>query len=386
MRITADWVSAPATRAVMAALADHQALFVGGCVRNALIGGVATDIDIATDAHPDTVIAAAEAAGLRAIPTGIDHGTVTILADGQAFEVTTFRRDVETDGRHATVRFSRDTTDDAQRRDFTMNALYARADGTILDPLGGLADLTARRVRFIGDATARIEEDHLRILRFYRFFAWYGAGEADGAGRAACRKLARGIDDLSAERITAELQKLLSAPAPLTALMAMAEDGVLAHVLPQCDQRMMPAFCEAETVPDWRARLFALGGRLERLRLSKEDRKALDAMRAALARSAGPAERAYRFGPLAARTAATMEAALLKRATRPDLEAEIARGAAAQMPVTAADLMDRIAPGPALGTALREIEEAWIAGDFRPSRAALLSSFQTGETGSRPLD
>ena len=176
MKITGDWLRHKGTVAVMAALegAGHRALFVGGCIRNAILAEPVGDIDIATDAKPDAVTKAAERAGLRVVPTGLDHGTVTVIAGGRAHEVTTFRRDLATDGRHATIAFSTRLEDDAARRDFTMNAIYADRDGTIVDPLNALADLQSRQLRFVGDPASRIREDYLRILRFFRFYAWYG--------------------------------------------------------------------------------------------------------------------------------------------------------------------------------------------------------------------
>jgi poly(A) polymerase len=176
MRITGDWLAQPGTQALCGALeaAGYRALFVGGCVRNALLGVSVADVDIATDARPETVTRLAEAAGLRVVPTGIEHGTVTVIAGGVPHEVTTFRRDVETDGRRAVVAFAQDVAEDAARRDFTMNALYADLRGNVIDPLSGLPDLVARRLRFVGDAHQRIREDYLRILRFFRFHAHYG--------------------------------------------------------------------------------------------------------------------------------------------------------------------------------------------------------------------
>ena len=218
MRIEAIWTKQGPAQTVCSVLtaAGHQAWFVGGCVRNALIGASMSDLDITTDALPDTVVALAKAAGLRVIPTGIDHGTVTILAENQPFEVTTLRRDVATDGRHATVSFATTLDQDARRRDFTMNALYATPDGTVIDPLGGLSDLIARRVRFVGDPDARITEDFLRILRFFRFHAWFGdpAEGIDAEGLAACAAHLDGLELLSRERIGAEMRKLLAAPDP----------------------------------------------------------------------------------------------------------------------------------------------------------------------------
>ena len=225
MRVSGAWLSDARTQQVLGLLADdgHTACAVGGCVRNALLGAPVTDVDIATSARPDRVMALAEGAALRAVPTGLAHGTVTVVAGGQGFEVTTLRRDVATDGRHARIAFSDRVADDAARRDFTMNALYARADGTVLDPLGGLDDLRARRVRFVGDPDNRIAEDYLRILRFFRFHAQYGANGPDAEGLAACAAGADGLARLSAERVTAELRKLLAAPDPAPAVAAMAQ-------------------------------------------------------------------------------------------------------------------------------------------------------------------
>jgi poly(A) polymerase len=221
MKVSGDWLTRAETQDVLALLAapGHRALPVGGCVRNALIGAPVADVDIATDALPETVIGLARAAGLKAVPTGIAHGTVTVVAGGLPFEITTFRRDVETFGRHAAIAFSTRIEEDAARRDFTMNALYACADGTVIDPLGGLPDALARRLRFVGSAPDRIREDYLRILRFFRFTAWYGdpAEGPDAEGLAACAALADGIDGLSRERIGAEMKKLLSAPDPAPA-------------------------------------------------------------------------------------------------------------------------------------------------------------------------
>ncbi|TGN45943.1 CCA tRNA nucleotidyltransferase, partial [Paracoccus liaowanqingii] len=234
------------------------AWLVGGVVRNALLGEPLDDIDIATDATPDRVQALASAAGLRAVPTGIDHGTVTLVADGRGFEVTTFRRDVETDGRHATVAFSTDLAEDAARRDFTMNALYADASGQVIDPVGGLPDLVARHLRFVGDPNARIAEDYLRILRFFRFFARYGR-QADPAAVAACAAHRDGLARIARERIGAETKKLLAAPDPGPAVALMAQTGVLDLVLPGADPAALDALLAAEPAPGgWLRRLAAL--------------------------------------------------------------------------------------------------------------------------------
>ncbi len=226
------WMSAPETRAVIAALTPQKARFVGGAVRNALLGLPVADIDIATPWTPDQVTARLQAAGIAALPTGIDHGTVTAVVDHKPFEITTLRRDVATDGRHAVVAFSADWTEDARRRDFTINALYASADGTVFDTVGGVADLEAGRVRFVGDAATRIREDYLRILRLFRFHAWYGRGGIDGEALAAAAHERHGLSGLSGERVAKEILRLLEAGDPLPSLRAMAAAGILGQVLP----------------------------------------------------------------------------------------------------------------------------------------------------------
>ena len=235
MKVSGEWLDDPAAQAVFLMLmrAGFEAYAVGGCVRNALLGVPVADVDFATNARPDLVVALAEQADLHAVPTGIEHGTITVVSGGTGFEVTTYRRDVATDGRRAVVTFADTLNDDAHRRDFTMNALYAGADGAVIDPLGGLADIKAGRVRFIDDAQQRIREDYLRILRFFRFHAWYGDpdGGIDPDALAACAELADGIDGLSNERIWAEMRKLLAAPGtirastPECAIAASAGDG-----------------------------------------------------------------------------------------------------------------------------------------------------------------
>jgi poly(A) polymerase len=232
------WLTAPATRAVMAALeaagGPDCARFVGGCVRNALIGAPVADIDIATTLKPEETDRAIRAAGLKAVPTGMAHGTVTAVSAHQPFEITTLRRDVTTDGRNATVAFTDDWAEDAARRDFRLNALYADGEGQVFDPTGaGVSDAVAGRIVFVGDPETRIQEDYLRILRFFRFFAWYGRGEPDAAALAACGALAPGMTRLSAERVSKELMTLLAAPDPREAMAAMSAAGVLAQILPE---------------------------------------------------------------------------------------------------------------------------------------------------------
>ena len=380
-RIDAPWLSAPPTQAVCAALAagGAQALFVGGCVRNALIGAPVSDLDIATDAPPHTVLRLAEQAGIKAVPTGIDHGTVTLVADGIAHEVTTFRRDVATDGRRAVVAYSTRIEEDAARRDFTMNALYARADGRVLDPLGGLADLRARRVRFIGRAGDRIREDYLRSLRYFRFHAWYGDADAgfDPDALDAIAGNLGGLRHLSRERIGAELLKLLAAPDPAPSLAAMRSTGVLAQLLPGADDRALAPLIALEAAagadPEPLRRLAALGGAetARALRLSRAQAARLDKLHEAAASTMPAPELGYRLGQDLARDALLLRCALLGAPWPEAAAAEIARGSAAQFPIRARDLMPALS-GPALGRRLAELESAWIASDFTLDRAALL--------------
>ncbi|MFE3836564.1 CCA tRNA nucleotidyltransferase [Pseudogemmobacter sonorensis] len=384
MKIAGDWLARAGTQSVLSLLtgAGHRAYVVGGCVRNALLGQPVADIDISTDARPERVMALARAAGLRAVPTGVEHGTVTVIAGGAPHEVTTFRRDVETDGRRASVVFSDRIEEDALRRDLTMNALYATADGTVVDPLGGLADTLARRVRFVGRAEDRIREDHLRILRFFRFLAWYGdpAEGPDPEGLAACAALAEGIDRLSRERVGAEMRKLLAAPDPAPAVAAMAAAGVLARALPGADARALPVLVHLEAAlgpqdaPDWRGRLAVLGGEdtAARLRLSRAEAAALAAIRRGIGDGAAPAELGWRDGIQGATAAILARAALTGTPPPEGWQAEIRRGASAVFPLRAADLPGL--SGPALGAALKRLETAWLADGLRPGKAELLGT------------
>ena len=376
MKVSGAWIDGAATQALCAALemAGHQALFVGGCVRNALLGVAVADIDIATDATPETVSDIAKRAGFRALPTGIAHGTITIIADGIPHEVTTFRRDVETDGRRAVVAFSADVAEDAARRDFTMNALYARADGTVIDPLGGLPDLLARCVRFVGTPEARIREDYLRILRFFRFHAHYGdpEGGIDAEGLAACAALSDGLETLSAERITAETCKLLSARDPAPSVAAMAQAGVLARILPGADpQSLAPlVHLEADVPPRWQRRLAVLGGDRGHLRLSRTDSGTVAAIRDEIGGTRSPAALAFLHGAGTATDVVLARAVLLPPLPE-GWQAAIIRGASARFPVVAADLPELA--GPALGARLKELRDRWLASDLRLGREELLT-------------
>ncbi|WP_306114171.1 MULTISPECIES: CCA tRNA nucleotidyltransferase [unclassified Roseovarius] len=382
MKVSGDWIRRPASQAVCAMLAGagFQALFVGGCVRNALLDEPVGDIDIATDARPEEVIELARKTGFKSVPTGLDHGTVTVVAEHIPHEITTFRRDIETHGRHATVAFSKDVSEDARRRDFTMNALYAMADGTVIDPLDGLPDLTARRVRFIDDAGQRIREDYLRILRFFRFHAWYGdpAQGLDADGLAAVADHVEGLMGLSRERVGAEIIKLLTAPDPAPAVAAMRAGGVLTAVLPGADDRLLAPLVHIEAMvaadPDPLRRLAALGGGdpSDRLRLSKAQARQLDLLRNEMSLMRKPAELGYRFGPETGRDVLTLRAAMFEVPPSQGDLADLTRGAAAAFPVKATDLMPEF-DGPALGARLKELEQHWIDADFAPTKDRLLA-------------
>ncbi|MDD9718059.1 CCA tRNA nucleotidyltransferase [Dinoroseobacter sp. PD6] len=380
MSVLASRLSHPGAQHVLGVLtgAGHAAYFVGGTVRNALIGAPVTDFDIATAALPQQVQTLAEDAGIKVVATGIDHGTLTLVLDKTPFEVTTFRRDVATDGRRATVAFAKDVAEDARRRDFTMNALYATAAGEVIDPLGGLPDLEARKVRFIDDPEARIREDYLRILRFFRFTAWYGdpAKGIDAEGLTACAALADGLQTLSTERVTAELLKLLAAPDPAPAVASMGQSGILSRVLPgAADTALAPLVHLEPTLdlaPDGLRRLAALGGDAGGLRLSKVQARHLATLRSESGGNDTALHLGQRLGPETAAEVLALRAASLGQPIPPNARSDIARGAAATFPVRAADLPADL-EGPAIGAALGILEAAWRASDFRLDREALLA-------------
>ena len=371
--IDAPWLQSAAAQTICGLLtnAGYQAWFVGGCVRNELLGAPVADLDVSTDAHPQTVLGLASAAGINAIPTGFDHGTVTLIVDGIPFEITTFRRDVATDGRRATVAFADNMTDDARRRDFTMNALYAGPDGRIVDPLNGLPDLHARRVRFIEDADLRIKEDYLRILRFFRFYAWYGdaAEGPDGDGLAACAANVEGLRGLSIERVTSEVLKLLAATDPAPAVASFASTGGVAQILAGADAAALAVLVHLEQshdiAPDPLRRLAVMGGTpTDNLRLSNNQARYLSQI------SSGDAPKtiAYQHGAKAGQDAALIQAASLGQPAQLD---GIPEAAAQVFPLQAADLMPALA-GPALGAALKQAEARWIASGFTLTKDDLL--------------
>ena len=397
------WMTARETVAVLSALgAEGQTVrFVGGCVRDAFLGRPVADVDFATPDPPASVVRLLEKAGIQGLPTGIAHGTVTAVAGADHFEVTTLRRDVETDGRRAKVAFTDDWAGDAARRDFTINALYCDADGTLYDPTGGLNDLAAGRIRFIGAPDQRIREDVLRILRFFRFHAWYGRAAVDADGLAACRMLADRLATLSGERMAGEMFRLLDAPAPSRTLGLMAGAGVLAQVLPEADERDrltgLTRLCRLETgelAPDHLRRLAALIA----LTPANTDRvaarlKLSNAQRDRLRRLAAPAP-AVQLGmtPKQARAAVyrmgrgAFTDVLLLRAAEDAAPAsavvhllDSVRGwQPPEVPVRGEDVEALgVSRGPVVGRLLARIEAWWVASDFRPGRAEALAKLKS---------
>ncbi|WP_420585557.1 CCA tRNA nucleotidyltransferase [Ruegeria sp.] len=380
-RIDEVWISDPATQKVCAALTDAgaQALFVGGCVRNALLGAPVSDIDIATDARPEQVMELSQAAALKAVPTGIDHGTITVVSGGIAHEITTFRRDVETDGRRAVVAFSDRVEEDAARRDFTMNAIYAQPDGSVLDPLNGLPDLQARHVRFIGTAANRIREDYLRSLRYFRFHAWYGDSKAgfDPDALAAIAENLEGLAGLSRERVGAEMLKLLGAPDPAPSVAAMRQAGVLAQVLPGAEDRALAPLIAleeqagAEPEPIRRLAAIAPPEIAKTLRLSKAQLQRLTRMRDEASGTATVAELGFRYGEEGGLHETLLRCAFLEQPWSEDLRHALRAGAEADFPIKATDLIPDFT-GPALGKKLAELEARWIKSGFALTREDLL--------------
>lgn len=381
MQLDGNWLQTKAVQAVFHLLEEggHQAYAVGGSVRNALWGEPVSDIDVSTDARPDRVAELARKAQIKFVPTGVEHGTLTLVVDGVAIEVTTFRRDVETDGRRAVVAFADHIEEDAHRRDFTVNAIYADRTGRILDPLNGLEDIAARRIRFIDDPELRIREDALRILRFFRFQAWYAdpALGIEPEGLAACAQNGELLDQLSAERVTVEIKKLLSAFDPAPAIATMDHAGLLQRVLPGATAGLLAPLIDLETgrPASWPRRLAVLGGLnvSGRLRLSKKETASLEAISAAAENGIDPKRNGYLFGADAAIDAALVCAASTGTSPPQELQ-ELARaGAAQEFPVKPNMLIPPLSAGPELGRVLKSLEEAWIASDFTASREDLLA-------------
>ena len=375
------WLNDPKVARVCAAIeaGGYDIFFVGGCVRNVVLDEVASDIDMSTNAHPETVMKLAKDAGLKAIPTGIDHGTVTVVSSGTPYEITTFRRDVETDGRRAVVAFSDDIIDDARRRDFTMNALYARPDGSIVDPLGGIQDVLDRRVRFIEDADQRIREDYLRTLRFFRFSAWYGAIDQgfDLDALNAISSNLDGLETLSAERVGMEMVKLFNATDPAVAVAVMRQTGVLNVVLQGADDAWLAPLIHVESLwdlsPDPIRRLAALGGSGVEiaLRLSKVQARLLMQYRDGIESMAGAGELGYRLGMDVAKGIVALRCAYSGSPPVNEMLDRVVVGSAAKFPIKASDLTNMFS-GPALGKRLKELEAEWIASNFTKTKEQLL--------------
>ncbi|HYE46609.1 MAG TPA: CCA tRNA nucleotidyltransferase [Caulobacter sp.] len=404
------WMTLPATQAVIAALEAKGfagcARFVGGCVRNTLLKTEADDIDIATTLTPDQVTEALEAAGIKVVPTGVDHGTVTAVSEGRPYEVTTLRRDVSTDGRRAVVAFTKSWEEDAQRRDFRLNALYADGEGRLFDPTGqGVADCMAGRIVFVGDPMTRIREDYLRILRYFRFHAWYGKGEPDQPALTACKALKGMLSGRAAERTQKELLKLLGAEDPRAALRLMAATSVLSSVLPQVRaltrfEALVAIQTEQLFETDAELRLAALlpddplvaRDTAERLRLS-------NALKDRLVEAAGKEPRivswmsprearrsVYRIGLRAFTDRVKLAWAA---STRPSSTSQW-RGLLAlaetwtppAFPLTGEEVIAAGVPkGPMVGEVMREVEEWWIDQDFMDDKLAAVERLKAVAQG-----
>lgn len=379
------WLRSRALQALFRVIkaAGGEARVAGGAVRNALMGLPVTEVDVATTLTPERVTEACTAAGMHVHPTGIEHGTVTVVSQKQAYEVTTLRHDVETFGRHATVEYTDDWQADAQRRDFTMNAMYCDASGTVYDFTEGYRDILRQRIMFVGAAEQRIKEDYLRILRFFRFHARFGTGAPDADGLKACSALASGMDQLSAERIRQEMLKLLEAPGAVETLKIMAAQGVLGHCLPYTEEwgviDRLP--------PDGILRLGVLAreplAMKERWKLSNDEAERLEALMGFTPPTPALREREqrivlYQTGAetwrdlvrLAwARSGAAMDDRAWKRLLRlPE------RWTVPKFPVTGRDLLDKgLNPGPEIGVTLRRLEDWWVASDFTATKDDLLA-------------
>lgn len=371
-QVSGIWLEDRAAQTLLGALEaeSYQAYFVGGCVRNALLGLPVKDLDVATSARPEVVIKLAKELGFKPVPTGLEHGTVTVVGKGSVLEVTTFRKDIETDGRHAVVAFSDRLEDDAARRDFRMNALYADRSGTVTDPTGGVADIEARKICFVGAPDQRIREDYLRIVRLFRFAAQlgYGAEGIDPLAAQAAARLSYGLRHVSIERQTSEILKLLGADELMATLSLMQETGVLARILTGVSLPVLQRFVDfGESEPVARlAALLVFSGEMP-LRLSKKEQRLFDALRSFAWSTQSGEELAYQTDALTARKAVFLRAALVGGvADVSGLEA----AAEQHLPLAAKDLPHL--SGKALGDALKHAERVWIASGFTLSKEQLL--------------
>lgn len=404
----APWLKDASLQKLLTVLVSggEEARIVGGAVRNTLLGQGVADIDIATTCLPEETLRRAMEAGFKAIPTGIDHGTITVVTEGRPFEVTTLRADLSTDGRHAEVAFGRDWQVDAERRDFSINALYAEADGTVIDLVCGIADIESQTLRFIGDPEQRIREDFLRILRFFRFFAWYGRGRPDGEGLKACARLKDGLTQLSAERVWSELKKLLSAPDPSRALLWMRQAGVLTTVLPESEKwgidsihglvkteqdlhwTIDPLLRLASIIPPDAVRIGELAARLK---LSNSERERFEgwansALPSAEISETGFAKKLYRsdeqgvsdrlrLALVSARAnAITDNAAMMRAGHLSRLLDYLGTYERPKFPLSGVDILDAgFEKGPEIGKIQRALEDEWISSGFTLGREALLA-------------
>ncbi|GAB4223929.1 MAG: CCA tRNA nucleotidyltransferase [Kiloniellaceae bacterium] len=419
------WMTAPETQAVIAALSAEGAevRFVGGCVRDALAGRPVKDVDLATPDRPEKVLELLQSAGIKAVPTGLDHGTVTAVAGHHPFEITTLRHDVETDGRRAKVAFTDDWEADAARRDLTFNAMSCSPEGRLFDPFGGRADLAAGRVRFVGDPRDRIQEDYLRLLRFFRFQAHYGRVPPDAETLAVARELAPNLRGLSGERIRSELLRLVAAPDPLPVLELMIGEGLLAPILPEIAGTAVLRRLLALEVPERDDPVLRLAALLrpgavvaravaQRLRLSNAETSELLLLgdpAATLGEAAAvlvrglddPAVRhalataLYRHGAARVRVAlvvAFVRLVAAEKATEATATAGLREALAAaeawrprDFPLSGADVLALGYPaGPDVGAVLRAVEAWWIAEDFAPDREACLKHLGEVAAGISP--
>ena len=386
------WRHWPETEAVIAALnnEDDSVRFVGGCVRDALLGLLSEDIDIATDLQPGEVIQELERAGITSLPTGLDHGTITAVVKKRHFEITTLRVDLAGHGRHADIAFTRDWMRDAERRDFTFNALYLDPKGELIDPVGGLADLTLRHVRFIGNADERIREDRLRVLRYFRFFARFGDSNPDEHAVQACARAASKLGNLSAERVQKELMLLLATENPGPALDLMAETGVLAAIIgAPADLTQMKSLLALDAPRDALLRFAVLLGGdkkkvlklADKLRFSNKQKERLTIMcKKNVLENMRSSERQavlYKIG----KTGFMDQTWLLWAALGPDYNLapyldEAASWTAPRFPIGGRDLLDSgVSEGAELGRLLKTIEARWIASGFTLTKAELLREF-----------
>ena len=397
------WMTAPETLAVIAALGEAR--FVGGAVRNALLGVSVADIDIAVPMPPSEVLARLVARNIKVVETGMDHGTVTAIVGSQAFEITSLRRDVETDGRHAVIAFTDDWAEDAARRDFTINALYASASGEIFDYATGVEDLIAGRVRFMGDAHARIAEDYLRVLRLFRFHAWYGKGDVDAEGLRAAAQAKDKLKTLSAERVAKELLRLLEAGNPTPVLRVMAATGILPELLPGALQlprleRLVEIDADNFAPRDGLLRLAALlteGGDAahavaDALRLSNADRlrleQALSDERIPAHLSARDARRLlYRIGVSRFRDKVWLAWAAAPRSANAIQWRMLLTMAdnwqRPRFPLSGLDVIQAGVPeGPEVGRVLAKVEDWWVGGDFAADEGALRDRLRAAIDGA----